>query len=153
MAFRHGKACRRQILRQLMGHRHAAVVSAGAAYGEHQHRLALFIIKGQQVQQQLQAVSTQKMQYDAQKREMARTLEELNSASGDVYKSAGSLLIKVEDKEKLKGELEESIETMEVRISSMDRQEKSLQEKFKILSDAINAAMGNARPAPAADDE
>ena len=104
------------------------------------------IAQYQQVQQQLQAVSSQKMQYDAQKREMARTLEELNSATGDVYKSAGSLLIKVEDKDKLKGELEESIE---VRISSMDRQEKSLQEKFKILSDTINAAMGNARPAPA----
>ena len=107
------------------------------------------IAQYQQVQQQLQAVSSQKMQYDAQKREMSRTLEELNSATGDVYKSAGSLLIKVEDKDKLKGELEESIETMDVRISSMARQEKSLQEKFKILSDTINAAMGNARPAPA----
>ena len=105
------------------------------------------IAQYQQVQQQLQAVSSQKVQYDAQKREMARTLEELNATTGDVYKSAGSLLIKVEDKDKLKADIEESIETMDVRISSMERQEKSLQEKFKILSDSINAAMGNARPA------
>ena len=105
------------------------------------------IAQYQQVQQQLQAVSSQKVQYDAQKREMARTLEELNAATGDVYKPAGSLLIKVEDKDKLKADIEESIETMDVRISSMERQEKSLQEKFKILSDSINAAMGNARPA------
>ncbi|MFT0899673.1 prefoldin subunit beta [Candidatus Methanoprimaticola sp. MG2] len=107
------------------------------------------IAQYQQVQQQLQAVSSQKMQYDAQRREMTRTLDELNSATGDVYKSAGSLLIKVEDKESLRAEIEESVETMEVRISSLDRQEKTLQEKFKVLSDTINAAMGNmaARPA------
>ena len=111
------------------------------------------IAQYQQVQQQLQAVSSQKMQYDAQKREMVRTLDELNSATGDVYKSAGSLLIKVEDKDVLKAELEESVETMEIRISSLDRQEKSLQEKFKILSDTINAAMGNAVPSAPADDE
>lgn len=111
------------------------------------------IAQYQQVQQQLQAVSSQKMQYDAQKREMVRTLDELNSATGDVYKSAGSLLIKVEDKDALKAELEESVETMEIRISSLDRQEKSLQEKFKILSDTINAAMGNAVPSAPADDE
>lgn len=111
------------------------------------------IAQYQQVQQQLQAVSSQKMQYDAQKREMVRTLDELNSATGDVYKSAGSLLIKVEDKDALRAELEESVETMEIRISSLDRQEKSLQEKFKILSDTINAAMGNAVPSAPVDDE
>ena len=61
------------------------------------------ITQFQQVQQQLQAVTTQKMQYDAQKRELARTLEELTASTGAVYKSSGSLLIKVEDKEALKG--------------------------------------------------
>ncbi len=110
------------------------------------------IAQYQQVQQQLQAVSSQKVQYDAQKREMTRTLEELNGATGDVYKSAGSLLIKVEDKDTLKAELEESIETMEIRVNSLDRQEKSLQEKFKVLSESINAAMGNVAR-PASDDE
>ncbi|MDO5853654.1 MAG: prefoldin subunit beta [Thermoplasmata archaeon] len=111
------------------------------------------IAQYQQVQQQLQAVSSQKVQFDAQRREMARTLEELNAATGDVYKSAGSLLIKVEDKEALKADLEESIETMDVRVSSLDRQEKSLQEKFKVLSDTINAAMGNATARPVDDEE
>ncbi len=110
------------------------------------------IAQYQQVQQQLQAVSSQKMQFDAQKREMARTLEELKGATGDVYKSAGALLIKVEDKDAIIAEMEESIETMEVRVSSLDRQEKTLQERFKSLSDTINAAMGNAAR-PAMDDE
>lgn len=107
------------------------------------------IAQYQQVQQQLQTISAQRSQMDAQKREMTRTLEELSASTGDVYKSAGSLLIKVGDKESLKTELEESIETMGIRITSLERQEKSLQEKFKVLSDSINAAMGNA-PARAA---
>ena len=113
------------------------------------------IAQYQQVQQQLQAVSSQRVQYDTQKREMTRTLEELNAATGDVYKSAGSLLIKVEDKEALKADLEESIETMGVRVSGLERQEKSLQERYRSLADTINAAMGNAAPRPAApsDDE
>lgn len=110
------------------------------------------IAQYQQVQQQLQAVSQQKVQYDAQKREMERTLEELVSATGDVYKTAGSLMIKVADKDKLKGEIEESVETMGIRITSLERQEKSLQEKFKALSDSINAAMGT-QSKPADDEE
>lgn len=111
------------------------------------------IAQYQQVQQQLQAVSSQKAQYDAQRREMARTLEELKASTGDVYKSAGSLLIKVADKEALASELEESVETMEVRVNSLARQETTLQEKFKALSDSINAAMGNAPRAAPADEE
>ena len=101
------------------------------------------ITQFQQVQQQLQAVTTQKMQYDAQKRELARTLEELTASTGAVYKSSGSLLIKVEDKEALKGELEESVEMMDVRISSLERQESSLKERYQSLQETINAAMGN----------
>ncbi len=101
------------------------------------------ITQFQQVQQQLQAVSTQKMQYDAQKRELTRTLEELAASTGAVYKSAGSLLIKVDDRDALKGELEESVEMMDVRISSLERQENSLKEKYQVLQEAINAAMGN----------
>ena len=101
------------------------------------------ITQFQQVQQQLQAVTTQKMQYDAQKRELARTLEERTASTGAVYKSSGSLLIKVEDKEALKGALEESVEMMDVRISSLERQESSLKERYQSLQETINAAMGN----------
>ncbi len=105
-----------------------------------QNQIAQF----QQVQQQLQAVSSQKMQYDAQKRELVRTLEELKASTGAVYKNSGSLLIKVEDKDALVGEMEESLEMMDVRIGSLERQENSLKEKYTVLQQAINTAMGNA---------
>lgn len=106
-----------------------------------QNQIAQF----QQTQQQLQAVSTQKVQMDAQKREIVRTLEELNKSAGDVYKTAGTLMIKVDDKDALKAELEESIEMMDVRISSLERQENSLKDRYTALQETINAAMGNAQ--------
>jgi prefoldin beta subunit len=103
-----------------------------------QNQIAQF----QQTQQQLQAVSTQKMQMEAQKKEVTRTSEELAKASGEVYKSSGSLLIKVDDKDKLKADMEESIETLDIRIKGLDRQEKMLREKYESLQETINKAMG-----------
>lgn len=100
------------------------------------------ITQFQQVQQQLQAVSSQKVQMDAQKREMARTREELGKSTGAVYKTAGSLMIKVDDVEALKAELDESIEMMDVRIGSLERQENSLKEKYTVLQQTISVAMG-----------
>ena len=92
--------------------------------------------------QQLQAVTSQKIQMEAQLKEIERTIEELDKASGDVYKNVGSLMIKVNDKEPVKMELEESKETLEVRIKSMERQEKNLRDKYTEMQNTINAAMG-----------
>ncbi len=100
------------------------------------------ITQYQQTQQQLQAVSTQKVQMEAQKREMARTSEELAKSTGDVFKNVGSLLIKVDDKDALKAEIDESIETMEIRIKGLERQEKGLRDKYDSLQSVINAALG-----------
>ena len=103
-----------------------------------QNQIAQF----QQVQQQLQNVTTQRIQMDAQRKEMERTVAELDKASGDVYRSVGSLLVKVDDKAAVKAEITESMETVEVRIKSMERQEKQLREKFQSLQETINKAMG-----------
>lgn len=110
----------------------------------------------QQVQQQLQTTSAQKSQMQVQLKEMQRTIEELDKSTGDVYKTAGALLIKVDDKAALKADLEESVETLEIRVKSLDRQEQSLRERYEVLQDAINRAMGNAPATPQAsrlDDE
>lgn len=100
------------------------------------------IAQYQQAQQQLQAVSSQRLQMEAQKKEMERTSEELGKSTGDVYRNVGSLLIKVDDKDKLKSELDESVETIGIRITGLVRQEKSLKDKFDTLQDSINRAMG-----------
>lgn len=108
-----------------------------------QNQIAQF----QQLQQQLQTVSTQKMQMEAQVRELKRTLAELEKA-GDgapVYKSVGALLIKTSDRSALKEEMEESVETMDIRVKALERQEKSMREKFQSLQETLNKAMGAPR--------
>jgi prefoldin beta subunit len=115
-----------------------------------QNQIAQF----QQIQQQLQAVLNQKFQMDAQVREMRRTTDELNKAPQDVviYRSIGSLLIKAESKEAVLKEIEEDKETMEVRVKTLERQEKSLKDRYQVLQDQLNKALaapgGNVPIAP-----
>ena len=103
-----------------------------------QNQIAQF----QQLQQQLQAVSSQKLQMDAQIKDIERTISELDKATGDVYKNVGSLMIKVDNKDSVKAELEEGKETMEVRVKSMERQEVALREKYESMQESLNKAMG-----------
>lgn len=110
----------------------------------------------QQVQQQLQNVMTQKSQMESQRRELQRTVEELAKAEGDVYRNVGMLLVKVSDKAALKDELEESLETLGIRVKSLERQEKDLGDRYESLGEAINRAMGNTtapRAAPAKNED
>lgn len=104
-----------------------------------QNQIAQF----QQLQQQLQAVLNQKFQMDAQVKEMARTTEELKKSAEDavIYKSIGALLIKADSKEAILKDIEESKETMEVRLKSLERQEKSLRERYQALQDQLNKAL------------
>lgn len=105
------------------------------------------ITQFQQTQQQLQAVSTQRIQMEGQKRELQRTVDELAIAKGDIYKNVGALMVKVDDKDKLKADLEESLETMDIRVKGLERQEKSLRERYDALQDSINKAIGQQTPA------
>jgi prefoldin beta subunit len=105
-----------------------------------QNQIAQF----QQIQQQLQAILNQKFQMEAQLREMQRTLEELGKAAEDVtvYKSVGSLLIKAENKSAVQKEIEEDKETLEIRVKTVDRQEKHLRERYQVLQDQLQKALG-----------
>lgn len=110
------------------------------------------ITQYQQLQQQLQTATAQRIQMESQMKELQRTVEELKKATGDVYRNVGTLLIKVDDKETLAADMEESLETMEIRVRGFKNQEDSLRQKAEALSNSINTAMGNA-PAPRRDDE
>lgn len=104
-----------------------------------QNQIAQF----QQLQQQLQSVLNQKFQMDAQLKEMQRTTEELGKAPEDVviYKSVGSLMIKAENKESVLKEIEEDKETMEIRVKTLERQEKSLKDRYQVLQEQLNKAL------------
>ena len=85
-----------------------------------QEKLNLF----QQMQQQVQTLSQQASQIDMSIRETERTLEEIKDSEKDsvLYRAIGSVMKKVEDVEKLRSELTEEKETMEIRNKSLKNQ-------------------------------
>ena len=85
-----------------------------------QEKLNLF----QQMQQQVQSFSQQASQIDMSIRETERTVEEIKDAGKDtvLYRAIGSIMKKVEDIDKLRKELEEEKETMEIRNKSLKNQ-------------------------------
>jgi prefoldin beta subunit len=118
-----------------------------------QNQIAQF----QQLTQQIQMVTTQKIQLEAQVRELDRTIQELEKITDDsaVFKNVGSLLIQVKDRPALVTELKEQKETAEVRVKTIDRQDKHLRERHKSLQDQITQALqapAPAKPAPEVDE-
>lgn len=111
-----------------------------------QNKIAQF----QQMQQQIQVLSSQKLQLEAQLRDIERAVSELENTSDDapIYKSVGSLLVRVEDKEALEKELAEKKETLDIRIKALDRQEKHLMEKYQSLQQELSQTIQASRQAP-----
>ena len=105
------------------------------------------VMQFQQLQQQIQMVATQKYQVDLQLAEIEKTIEELDKLKKDspIYKSIGSLLMNVEDKDALKTELEEKQETLGIRTKTLGNQEKSLREKHQELQSELSKALGQAQ--------
>ena len=93
---------------------------------------------------------SQKIRMDAMLKEMEMTIEELKKAPAEttVYKSVGSLMIKVADTPALLKEIEDDKETTEIRVKSLDRQEKMLKEKFQSVQEQLNRAIGQQQGAP-----
>jgi prefoldin beta subunit len=112
-----------------------------------QQQLAMF----QQVQQQLQQVTSQKMQYEVNLRETRRALEELGSVPDDtvVFSSAGSILIRKE-KAAVAAELQDRIDSMELRVGSLEKQEKMMTTKATQLQKQIQDAVTGGGTVPAA---
>ncbi|HJJ91094.1 MAG TPA: prefoldin subunit beta [Methanocorpusculum sp.] len=112
-----------------------------------QQQLTMF----QQIQQQLQQVSSQKIQYEMTIRESKRALEELKTTAEDtiVFSSIGSILIQ-KRKEIVANELQERIDSLELRVSSLDKQEKSMTAKANQMQKQIQEAIANAGSVQAA---
>ena len=87
----------------------------------------------QTLQQQLQMTMIQKHQLKMQLDETENAFNELEKSTGDVFKSAGTLLIKV-DKEDAKRELSERKESIGLRMKTMESQEKKLKERLNEIT-------------------
>ena len=104
-----------------------------------QNQIAQF----QQLTQQIQMVTTQKIQFEAQGKELDRTVQELEKAPEDsaVFKNVGTLLVQVKDRPGLVAELTEQKETVEVRVKTLERQDKHLRERHQSLQSQITQAL------------
>jgi prefoldin beta subunit len=96
----------------------------------------------QQIQQQLQNVLQQKAQYEMAVHEAKRAQEEISDAAEDavMYMSVGTVMMQ-KKKEVINAKLTEKVETLELRIKSLEKQEKMLQGKFEQLQAQIKAAI------------
>ncbi|HUI86470.1 MAG TPA: prefoldin subunit beta, partial [Nitrososphaerales archaeon] len=96
----------------------------------------------EQIQQNLQAVLVQKQQVELEREETKKALEELGKASDtdNIYKFAGSMLIKVA-KDSITKELVEKKELAETRAVVLAKQETRFKESLKDLQTKIDDAV------------
>ncbi|MEM2031136.1 MAG: prefoldin subunit beta, partial [Archaeoglobaceae archaeon] len=106
-------------------------------------QLQNLIAQLQQVQQQLQLVITQKAQLEALLEEAKQALGEVQNVDENtpIYKTVGSILVK-ESKEKIVKELTEKVDSYDIRIKTLTRQEERLRERFAELQKKIQGMLG-----------
>ncbi|MDD1652498.1 MAG: prefoldin subunit beta, partial [Methanomicrobiales archaeon] len=114
-----------------------------------QNQLAML----QQLQQQLQTVAAQKAQYEMAIRESRRAIEELKDLPEDVevFSNVGTVMVQ-QKKEKVLAGLTEKVESLELRVKSLEKQEKAMQARFEQLSNQIKGVLeGGKKAIPEAD--
>ena len=96
----------------------------------------------QQVQQQAQSIAMQKQTLTLQINESKKALDELSKTADDqdVYKTAGPLLIKT-TKTDSEADLKDSIEMLEIRQKTIEKQEKRITGKLEELQKNLQEAM------------
>jgi len=93
-------------------------------------------------QQQLQLVIQQKQKVQVDLNDAKKALEEVEKVGENIpiYKTVGTLIVKT-SKDKAVEELKEKIETLEVRLNALTRQEQKLNEKIKELTQKIQSML------------
>ena len=101
------------------------------------------ISRFQQLKAQVQVISQQKQQIEIQLRETEEALKEIENISSDtpIYKSVGALLIKTKTKNDVKQELLSNKESLELRKTTLEKQEGRSQEKLNELQSKIQHSL------------
>lgn len=100
------------------------------------------LVRFEQLQQNLQSILLQKQQVEVESAEVEKALSELTKMGSDgvVYKSAGSLLVKV-NKDDLQKELQERKELANTRSTVLAKQEQRVRESAKDVQNKIDEAV------------
>jgi len=113
------------------------------AEGEISKQLQDQINRLQQMRMQLQMIVQQRQQVEARLKETEEALEELNKVDEKtpIYKSIGSILVKTKGKSEVIKELNSDKESLELRKSTLEKQEGRTKEKLNELQSKVQNAL------------
>jgi prefoldin beta subunit len=97
----------------------------------------------QQARAQLQMISQQRQQVELQIKETEEALKEIETVTEKtpIYKSIGALLIKTKGKSDIKKELTSAKESLEVRKTTLEKQEGRSREKLTELQSKVESSL------------
>ena len=97
----------------------------------------------QQLRSQVQMIAQQRQQIELQLRETEEALKEIENASEKtpIYKSVGAILIKTKGKNEIKKELTSNKESLELRKTTLEKQEGRCREKLNKLQSKVENAL------------
>lgn len=97
----------------------------------------------QQLRTQYQMIMQQRQQVEYRLKETEETLEELEKidSKAPIYKSVGSLLIKAKGKTEVVKQLKEEKESMELRKTTLEKQEGRTREKLNELQSKVQNSL------------
>ncbi|MBX4196850.1 prefoldin subunit beta [Candidatus Pacearchaeota archaeon] len=94
----------------------------------------------QLLEQNLQALLMQKQSHQMELNEILNALEELKHADDEVYRVLGGIMLR-SDKKKLTSELEEKKKVLDLRVTSIEKQENLVNTQALTLRKEINSSM------------
>ena len=108
-----------------------------------QEELQSKVMQFQQLQEQLETITGTRAQMEHQFHEIENAYEEVEKLDEKtaIYKPAGSLMVKAKNKLDVLKELLEKKETLQIRVESFRKQEKSAQEMLQQLSQQIQEGL------------
>jgi prefoldin beta subunit len=101
----------------------------------------------QQTRMQLQMIMQQRQQVELRLREIEEALTELEKTDdkSPIYKSVGAILMKTKGKNEINKELKENKESLELRKSTLDKQEGRTKEKLNELQSKVQNALSTTK--------
>ena len=97
----------------------------------------------EQMRQQVQVLAQQQSQVEMAIREADRTLEELDGVSKGtpLYRASGAIMMRVDDLAKLKADLKEEQETLELRTKTLKTQIDKLEAQLKEMQTQLTPVL------------
>jgi len=97
----------------------------------------------QQLRSQVQMIAQQRQQIELQLKETDGALEEIENTTEKtpIYKSVGAILIKTKGKNEIKKELKSSKESLELRKTTLEKQESRSREKLNEMQSKVENSL------------